>query len=65
MKTTADTDVDENGQPIRDNEPRVSKLTGKRRVGKHKAINEHNMECLCRTFRAGYYVKQAVIANGA
>lgn len=64
MKTTADTDVDENGQPIRANEPRVSKLTGKRRVGKPKAITEHKMECICRTIRAGNYVKQSVIANG-
>jgi hypothetical protein len=59
-----DTDVDENGQPIRDNEPKVSKLTGKRRKGKPRAITPTKMEHTCRTIRAGNYVKQSVIANG-
>lgn len=63
-KPTMDTDVDENGQPIRDNEPKVSKLTGKRRKGKPRAITPTKMEHICRTIRAGNYVKQSVIANG-
>lgn len=63
-KPTMDTDVDENGQPIRCNEPKVSKITGKRRKGKPRAITPTKMEHICRTIRAGNYVKQSVIANG-
>lgn len=64
MKRSVDTDVDENGQPIRDNEPKVSPKTGKRRKGNPKAITPHKMECICRTISAGNYVKPSVIANG-
>ena len=63
-KPTADVDVDENGQPIRHTEPKVSKLTGKRRKGNPKAISLKKLEDICRTIRAGNYVKQSVIANG-
>ena len=63
-KPTVDTDVDENGQPIRANEPRVSKLTGKRRKGQPKAITKTQIVGICRTIRAGNYIKQSVIANG-
>ena len=60
-----DVDVDENGQHIRGNkEPKVSAITGKRRKGKPKAITKGQIERICRTIRAGNYVKTSVIANG-
>ena len=63
-KPTVDTDVDENGQPIKANEPKVSKLTGKRRRGQPKAITLKKMEEICRVIRAGNYVKQSVLVCG-
>lgn len=64
MKTTSDVDVDENGQPIKSNEPRVSKLTGKRRKGKPTAISEAKIRKICNIIRAGNYVKQSVLVCG-
>lgn len=64
MKRTLDVDVDENGEVIKANEPKVSSKTGKRRAGQPKAITEHQMEQICRTIRAGNYVKQSVLAVG-
>ena len=63
-KKSLDVDVDENGQPIRENEPKVSKFTGKRRKGSPKAISKGKLEAICRTISAGNYVKPSVIANG-
>jgi len=63
-KKSLDVDVDENGQPIRENEPKVSKFTGKRRKGSPKAISKGKLESICRTISAGNYVKPSVIANG-
>lgn len=59
-----DTDIDENGQPIKANEPKVSKLTGKRRKGQPKAITKHKISEICGIIRAGNYVKQSVLACG-
>ena len=64
MKTTVDTDIDENGQPIKDNEPKVSRKTGKRRKGDPKAITMHKIQEIAKIIRAGNYVKQSVIACG-
>ena len=63
-KPTLNVYVDENGEKIRDNEPKVSKLTGKRRRGKPRAITKAKIERICNTIRAGNYVKTSVIANG-
>lgn len=63
-KPTIDTDIDENGQVIRDNEPKVSAKTGKRRNGKPKAITLNKIKEIARIVRAGNYVKQSVIACG-
>ena len=63
-RRSVDTDVDENGQPIKANEPKVSRKTGKRRVGKPRAITKAKIERICNTIRAGNYVKTSVIANG-
>ena len=64
MKKTLDVDVDENGQPVLDGEPKVSVKTGKRRSGNPKAITKNKILQICRTIRAGNYVKQSVIASG-
>ena len=64
MRKSVDTDVDENGEPILHNEPKVSPLTGKRRRGQPKAITPKKMEQICRTVRAGNYVKPSVLACG-
>ena len=37
---TLDVDVDENGQPVAYNEPKVSAKTGKRRKGQPRAISK-------------------------
>lgn len=59
-----DVDVDENGFPIKANEPKVSALTGKRRKANPTAISKRQIERICNTIRAGNYVKTSVIANG-
>ena len=63
-KTTLDVEYDENGELIKDNEPRVSKLTGKRRKGQPKSISRSKIEEICRIIRAGNYVKQSVLVCG-
>jgi len=62
--TTSDVDVDENGERIRPNEPKVSKVTGKRRKGKPRSITLKKMEQICNIIRCGNYVKQSVLACG-
>ena len=64
MSKFADVEVDENGEKISSNEPRVLKQTGKREVGKPKAISLKKMEEICRIIRAGNYVKQSVLVCG-
>ena len=64
MKTTKDVDVDENGEEILPNEPRVSSRTGKRRMGKPQAISRTHLNSICNKIRRGNYVKQSVIASG-
>jgi len=63
-KPTLDVDVDENGEPVLDNEPKVSAVTGKRRKGKPLAISLKKMEEICRIVRCGNYVKSSVLACG-
>ena len=63
-KPTLDVDVDENGQPIASDEPRVSAKTGERRKGKPKAISRTNLKSICNKIRRGNYVNQSVIASG-
>ena len=64
MKTTKDVDVDENGEEVLPNEPRVSSKTGKRRMGKPQAISRTHLNSICNKIRRGNYVKQSVIASG-
>ena len=63
-KYTLDTDVDENGQPIRHDEPKVSGITGKRRKGNPRSIKPSQIKKICGLIRAGNYVKPSVLAVG-
>ena len=63
-KPTLDVDVDENGQPVCEGEPKVSAVTGKRRRGQPKAISRNKIEKICNIIRCGNYVKQSVLACG-
>lgn len=64
MERTLDVDVDENGEPVLHNEPKVSAKTGKRRKGNPKAITRTMMKAICETIACGNYVKPSVLANG-
>ena len=63
-KRSAKVDVDENGQPINHDEPKVSLLTGKRRKGNPRAIKPSEIKKICNLVRAGNYVKTSVKAVG-
>lgn len=64
VKHTLDVDVDENGQPIASNEPKVSAKTGKRRKANPTAIKPSQIDKICNLVRAGNYVKPSVLAVG-
>ena len=59
-----DVDVDENGQPVKRDEPKVSAVTGKRRKAKPYAIKPSQIKKICNLIRAGNYVKPSVNAVG-
>lgn len=59
-----DVDVDENGQPVLSNEPKVSAKTGKRRKANPHAIKPSQIKKICNLIRAGNYVKTSVKAVG-
>lgn len=59
-----DVDVDENGQPVLSNEPKVSAKTGKRKKAKPRAIKPSQIKKICGLIRAGNYVKPSVLAVG-
>lgn len=59
-----DTDVDENGQAVKANEPKVSARTGKRRKGKPRSINKTHINSICKKIKEGNFIKQSVIASG-
>lgn len=59
-----DTDVDENGQPILPNEPKVSAKTGKRRPSKPRAITQGQVNKICKKIKEGNFIKQSVISCG-
>lgn len=63
-KPTMDTDVDENGQPITDNEPKVSLKTGKRRAGKPRVLTQGKVNKICELIKQGNFMKQSCIAVG-
>lgn len=58
------TDVDENGQPVLPNEPKVSAKTGKRRKAKPRAITQGQINKICEKIKEGNFIKQSVIASG-
>ena len=63
-KYSLDVDVDENGQPVLPDEPKVSAKTGKRRKGNPHAIKPSEIEKICNLIRSGNYVKTSVKAVG-
>lgn len=64
MRLTRDDEFDENGESVKPNEPKVSTITGKRRMGKPQAITRTHLNSICNKIRKGNYVKQSVIATG-
>jgi len=64
MRANVNTDVDENGQPILPNEPKVSAMTGKRRAAKPRAITQGKINQICKKIKEGNFIKQAVISSG-
>lgn len=64
MRANKDVDVDENGQPILPNEPKVSAKTGKRRVAKPRAITQGQINKICKKIKEGNFIKQSVISSG-
>ena len=59
-----DTDVDENGQPVLESEPKVSALTGKRRASKPTKLTQGQINKICKKIKEGNFIKQSVIASG-
>lgn len=64
MKCNKDVDVDENGQPILPDEPKVSAKTGKRRRAKPRSITQGQINKVCKFIREGNFIKDAVISSG-
>lgn len=64
MKANKKTDVDENGQPVLPNEPKVSAKTGKRRPAKPTSITQGQINKICKKIKEGNFIKQSVIASG-
>lgn len=63
-KRTLDVDVDENGQPVKSNEPQVSVKTGKRRKGKPRTMDERKIKKAIELIKNGSYVKPAIQSVG-
>ena len=59
-----DVDVDENGEKIYSDEPKVSSKTGERRKGKPTKMDYRTINKAFRSIEKGNYEKQAVISSG-
>lgn len=59
-KKSLDVDVDENGEKIKANEPKVSVKTGKRRKGKPRTMDYRKINKAIELIKKGSYVKQAM-----
>lgn len=64
FSNTVDTDIDENGEKIYCDEPKVSSKTGKRRKGKPREMDYRKINKALRLIKKGSYVKPAIIAAG-
>jgi len=64
MRVNKDVDVDENGQPILPNEPKVDARTGKRRKAKPRAITQGQINKICKKIKEGNFIKTAVVSSG-
>ena len=61
---TLDVDVDENGEKISPDEPKVSFRTGERRKGRPSTMNYREINKALKSIEKGNYEKQAVISSG-
>jgi hypothetical protein len=61
---SVDADVDENGESIRHDEPKVSRVTGKRRKGNPTKMDYRKINKALRLIENGNYEKQSVISAG-
>lgn len=61
---TLDVDVDENGEKILSNEPKVSAKTGKRRKGRPTSMDYRKINKALRLIKNGSYVKPAIESVG-
>lgn len=61
---TLDVDVDENGEKVTKTEPQVSALTGKRRKGKPRSMDERKIKKAIELIENGSYVKPAIQSVG-
>ena len=59
-----DVDVDENGEEICSDEPKVSFKTGKRRKGRPRDMDYRKINKALRLIKKGSYVKPAIVAAG-
>ena len=64
LKSNKKTDVDENGQPVLESEPKVSAKTGKRRASKPTKLTQGQINKICKKIKEGNFIKQSVIASG-
>lgn len=56
--------LDENGERVLPDEPSLDPRTGKRRKGKPRKINKHNINRICKLIIEGNFIKDAVISSG-
>ena len=61
---TLDVDVDENGEKISPDEPKVSFRTGERRKGRPSTMDYREINKALKSIEKGNYEKQAVISSG-
>lgn len=63
-KRSLDVDVDENGEVVRADEPKVSAATGKRRKGKPRTMDYRKINQAIKLIKNGSYVKPAIESVG-
>ena len=57
-------ELDENGFRVLPDEPKMSKVTGKRRKAQPKVLTDGKINKICRLIREGNFVKQACVSAG-
>ena len=57
-------ELDENGERVLSNEPKISHKTGKRKKAKPRVLTDAKINKICEKIREGNFVKQSCIACG-